>query len=313
MASRVSSGKVLNAVARHIPWLIGGSADLAPSTNTLLDGAESFEAGSYGGRNFHFGIREHGMAAALNGMALSYVRPYGATFFVFSDYLRPSMRLSALMHLGVIYVFTHDSIGLGEDGPTHQPIAQLAAARAIPNLCVVRPADANEVAAAWRAIMPLTDRPAALVLTRQNLPTLDRSKYAAASGLARGAYVLADAQKGPPEVILIGTGSEVSLCVEAYEQLTTEGVRARVVSMPCWEWFDEQDAKYREGVLPSSVTARVAVEAAAGLGWERYIGTSGRFIGMSTFGASAPGAALFKHFGITAESVIAAAKELLRR
>jgi transketolase len=314
VASRSSSGKVLNAVAKNVPWLIGGSADLAPSTNTLLDGCDSFEAGSYGGRNFHFGIREHGMAAALNGMALSYVRPYGATFFVFSDYLRPSMRLSALMHLPVIYVFTHDSIGLGEDGPTHQPIAQLAAARAIPNLCVVRPADANEVAEAWRAIMPLVDRPAALVLTRQHLPTLDRAKYAAAAGLARGAYVLADAGKGaPPEVILIGTGSEVGLCVQAFEKLSAEGVRARVVSMPCWEWFDEQDAAYRDSVLPPAVTARVAVEAAARLGWERYMGPAGRFIGMSTFGASAPGGELFEHFGITVDNVIKAAKELLGR
>jgi transketolase len=314
VASRVSSGKVLNAVAKRVPWLIGGSADLAPSTNTLLDGEASFEAGSYAGRNFHFGIREHGMAAALNGMALSYVRPYGATFFVFSDYLRPSMRLSALMRLPVIYVFTHDSIGLGEDGPTHQPIAQLAAARAIPNLLVIRPADANEVAEAWRVIMPLTGRPVALVLTRQNLPTVDRAKYAAASGLARGAYVLADAAKGAqPDVILLATGSEVGVCVAAYEKLAAEGVKARVVSMPCWELFEEQDAAYRESVLPKRVAARVAVEAAAELGWDRYIGPEGRFVGMQSFGASAPAAALLEHFGITADNVVKEAKELLGR
>jgi transketolase len=246
-------------------------------------------------------------------MALSYVRPYGATFFVFSDYLRPSMRLSALMRLPVIYVFTHDSIGLGEDGPTHQPIAQLAAARAIPNLCGVRPADANEVAEAWRAIMTLADRPSALVLTRQNLPTLDRARYAAASGVARGGYVLADAAKGSPEVILLGTGSEVGLCVAAYEQLSAEGVAARVVSLPCWEWFDEQDAAYRDSVLPPAVTARVAVEAAAQLGWERYLGPQGRFIGMSSFGASAPGPALYDHFGITAAHIVQEAKALLGR
>jgi transketolase len=312
VASRVSSGKVLNAVAKNVPWLIGGSADLAPSTNTLLDGEASFEHDSYGGRNFHFGIHEHGMAAALNGMALTYVRPYGATFFVFSDYLRPSMRLSALMKLPVIYVFTHDSIGLGEDGPTHQPIAQLAAARAIPNLAVVRPGDANEVAEAWRTLMPLTEQPVALVLTRQNLPTVDRTKYAAASGVAKGAYVLADS-KGTPEVILIGTGSEVGLCVTAYEKLTAEGIQARVVSMPCWEWFEAQDKAYRDSVLPPSVTHRVAVEAAAQMGWERYIGLSGRFVGMSTFGASAPAPALFEHFGITADNVVKEAKALLKK
>jgi len=316
MASRISSGKVLNAVAKHVPWLIGGSADLAPSTMTTLtfDGAGSFEPGSYGGRNFHFGIREHGMAAALNGMALSDVRPFGATFFVFSDYLRPSMRLSALMRLPVIYVFTHDSIGVGEDGPTHQPVEHLAAARAIPNLLVMRPGDANEVVEAWRAIMPLKDRPTALVLTRQNLPTLDRTKYASAAGTARGAYVLADAEKGAkPEVILIGTGSEVSLCVEAYEQLTAAGIRARVVSMPCWELFDEQTEDYRNSVLPPGVTARIGVETGISLGWDKYLGLQGRFIGMTGFGASAPGGVLAKHFGFTTEHVVATAKSMLGR
>jgi transketolase len=314
MATRISSGKVLNTVARRVPWLIGGSADLAPSTMTTLvfDVAGDFEASNYGGRNFHFGIREHGMAAALNGMSLSYVRPFGATFFVFTDYLRPSMRLSALMRLPVIYVLTHDSIGLGEDGPTHQPIEHLAAVRAIRGLVVIRPADANEVAQAWRAIMPLKDRPVALVLTRQNVPTLDRTKYAAASGLVRGAYVLADSGAGAQsELILIGTGSEVSLCVQAYEQLCAEGVRARVVSMPSWELFEQQDEAYRHSVLPPAVTARVAVEAGVEQGWEEYLGPSGRFIGMTGYGASAPGAALMKHFGFTKENVVAQAKALL--
>ncbi len=313
-ASRISSGTVLNAVAQQVPWLIGGAGDLAPSTMTALtfDGAGSFEAGTYAGRNFHFGIREHGMAAALNGMALSYVRPFGATFFVFTDYLRPSMRLSALMRLPVIYLFTHDSIGLGEDGPTHQPVEHLAAARAIPNLLVIRPADANEVVEAWRVIMPLQDRPVALVLTRQNLPTLDRARYAPAAGLARGAYVLADAEKGArPELILIGTGSEVSLCVEAYEQLVATGIRARVVSMPSWELFDQQDEAYRLSVLPSAVTARIAVETGVEQGWEKYLGPRGVFIGMTGYGASAPGGALMEHFGFTAKNVVAKAKALL--
>jgi len=311
VASRISSGKVLNAVAAQVPWLIGGSADLAPSTMTTLAGTGSFEADDYAGRNFHFGIREHGMAAALNGMSLSYIRPFGATFFVFSDYLRPSMRLSALMRLPVIYVFTHDSIGLGEDGPTHQPVEHLAAARAIPNLLVFRPGDANEVTETWRTIMPLTNQPAALVLSRQNLPTLDRTRYAPAAGAARGAYVLGDAAGGKPDVILIGTGSELSLCVQAFEQLVAAGVKARVVSMPCWELFDRQDAAYRESVLPPGVTARLAVEAGIEQGWERYLGPAGRFVGMHGFGASAPAGALMKHFGFTVENVVAQAKSLL--
>jgi transketolase len=304
----------LNAVAARVPWLIGGSADLAPSTMTLLkfDGATPFAAGSYGGKNFHFGIREHAMAAACNGMALTKLRPFGATFFIFSDYLRPSMRLSALMRLPVLYVFTHDSIGVGEDGPTHQPVEQLAACRAIPGLIVMRPADANEVAEAYRTILPMNNRPVALVLTRQNLPTLDRTKYAPASGVARGAYILADTE-GPPDVLLLATGSEVSLCVEAYEQLKQEGMRARVVSMPSWELFDEQDQAYRDAVLPPGVTARVAVEAGVRQGWDRWIGPSGRFVGMRGFGASAPGGTLFKHFGITRENVVAHAREALSR
>jgi transketolase len=313
MATRISSGKVQNAVAKQVPWLIGGAADLAPSTMTLLtfDGAKDFEPGSYSGRNFHFGIREHGMAAALNGMSLSLVRPFGATFFTFFDYCKPSVRLSAIGHLPAIYIFTHDSIGLGEDGPTHQPIEHLAAARAIPNVIVMRPGDANEVAEAWRVIMPVKDRPVLLVLTRQNLPTLDRTKYAPAAGVARGAYVLADAAGGKPSVILMATGSEVSLAVAAHEQLTREGIASRVVSMPSWELFEMQDAAYQESVLAKGVAARVAVEAASGFGWERWIGPRGRFVGMKTFGASAPGSAVMKHFGITADHVVAEAKAAL--
>jgi transketolase len=316
MASRISSGKVLNTIARNVPWLVGGAADLAPSTMTKLtfDGSGAFEAGSYGGRNFHFGIREHAMAAILNGMALSYIRPFGATFFVFTDYLRPSLRLAAIMRLPVIYILTHDSIGLGEDGPTHQPIEHLAAVRAIPNVLVIRPADANEVVEAWRAIMPVTNRPVTLVLSRQNLPTLDRAKYASAAGLARGAYVLAEAQRGAtPELILMGTGSEVSLCVQAYEQLVAAGIRARVVSMPCWQLFEEQDEAYRHGVLPPAVTARIAVEAGVEQGWDKYLGLAGRFIGMTGYGASAPAGDVFKHFGFTPENIVAQAKSLLGR
>jgi transketolase len=311
VATRISSGKVLNAVAKHVPWLIGGSADLAPSTMTLLTFPEAggdFEAENYGGRNLHFGIREHGMAAAANGMALSHLRPYGATFFVFYDYCKPSVRLAALTRLNPIFIFTHDSIGLGEDGPTHQPIEHLAAARAVPNLITIRPGDANEVAEAWRVIMPLKDRPVALVLTRQNLPTLDRTKYAAAAGVAKGAYILADSEGGPPQVILMATGSELSLAVEAFEKLKAEGIKARVVSMPSWELFEMQDDAYRTAVLAPEVTARVAVEAAAKFGWERYLGLKGRFVGMTGYGASAPANALFKNFGITGDAVVAAAK-----
>ena len=314
LASRVSSGKVLNAVAAKIPWLIGGSADLAPSTMTHLNDASAgdFEPGTYAGRNFHWGIREHGMAAALNGMALSGVRPYGATFFVFTDYMRPSMRLSAIMKQPVLYVLTHDSIGLGEDGPTHQAVEHLASLRAMPGMVVIRPGDANEVVEAYRSALTLKDKPVSLVLSRQNLPTLDRAKFAAASGAARGGYVLAGGDE-KPEVILMATGSELQLVVAAYETLTAKGVKARVVSIPSWEIFDEQDAEYRASVLPPDVTARVACEAGVEMGWNRYIGEHGKFIGMSSFGASAPAGQLYKHFGITAEAVVAAAEGLLAK
>ncbi len=312
MASRASSGKVLNQIGRHIPWLAGGSADLAPSTKSVLtfDGAGHFQADNYGGRNFHFGVREHAMAAICNGMALSGLRPYAATFFVFTDYMRPSMRLAALMKLPVLYILTHDSIGVGEDGPTHQPVEHLAALRAIPNLVVLRPADANEVAEAYKAAMQLTDSPVALVLTRQNLPTVDRDKFGAASGTQRGGYILADAPDGQPELILMGTGSEVSLCVEAYEKLSAEGVKVRVVSLPSWELFDAQDQAYRDSVLPPEVTKRVAIEAGIEQGWHKYVGTDGRFVGMTGFGASAPAGLLMQHFGFTVENLIWAAKSL---
>ncbi len=312
IASRASSGKVLNQVAKRVPWLLGGSADLAPSNNSDLtfESSGDFQAGNYAGRNFHFGIREHAMAAICNGMALCGLRAYGATFFVFTDYMRPSMRLAAMMGLPVFYILTHDSIGVGEDGPTHQPIEHLAALRAIPNLLVLRPADANEVAETYKVIMSLRRQPAALVLTRQNLPTLDRTKYAPASGLQRGGYVLADAPDGKPEVILIASGSEVSLCLEACEQLAAEGMSARVVSLPCWELFDAQPAEYRDAVLPPGVTARVGVETGVEQGWSKYLGPVGRFIGMSSFGASAPAGTLMKHFGCTVENIVAAAKLL---
>jgi transketolase len=315
LAGRDASAKVLNAVAQRMPWLIGGSADLAPSTKTRLtfDGAGDFEAGSYAGRNFHFGIREHAMGAVLNGLSLSKIRPYGSGFLIFSDYGRAPIRLAAIMEIPVIYVFTHDSIGVGEDGPTHQPVEQLLSLRAIPGLITIRPCDANEVAEAWRVTLGLRHEPVALVLSRQALPTLDRTKYAPASGLAKGAYVLADAPSGNPEVLLIATGSEVSLCVTAHEALTSQGIRSRVVSMPSWELFDNQPADYREGVLPASVTARVAVELATTLGWERYVGSSGQVIGMKTFGASAPLKELQKKFGFEPARVVAAAKQQLGR
>jgi len=310
MATRASSGKVLNQVARNVPWLLGGSADLAPSNKTLLnfDQVASFGAGTPTGRNFHFGIREHAMAAMANGMALCGLRPYVGTFFVFSDYLRPSMRLSALMELPVTYIFTHDSIGVGEDGPTHQAVEHLAALRAIPGVVVIRPADANEVAEAYRVIMSLTKQPAVLVLTRQNLPTLDRTKYAPASELARGAYVLADPPGGAPELILIASGSEVSLALEAAEQLAAEGIKARVVSMPSWELFEAQPAEYRDAVLPPKVPARVGIEMGIEMGWSKYLGPGGRFVGMKGFGASAPAKVLIEHFGFTVENVVAQAK-----
>jgi transketolase len=313
MATRDSSGKVLNVLAQNIPWLIGGSADLATSNKTTLkfEGAGDFQAGSYAGRNLHFGIREHVMGASVNGLAVSGIRAFGATFFNFSDYMRASIRLSALMEQPSIFVFTHDSIGLGEDGPTHQPIEQLASLRAMPNLVVLRPGDANEVTEAWRIIAQLKHQPVALVLTRQALPTFDRTKYGAASGTARGAYVLADAASGKPDVILMGTGSEVSLCVEAYEKLKAEGIQARVVSMPSWDIFEQQDAAYKESVLPASVTARVSVEMASTFGWERYVGIKGRKIGMHRFGASAPLKDLLKYFGFTADAVVTEARKAI--
>ena len=311
LASRVSSGKVIQALSAGVPWFLGGSADLAPSTMTLVPGAGEFEPGSYAGRNLHFGIREHGMAAACNGLALSGLRPYCATFFVFLDYLKPSLRLSAIGNLGVIYVLTHDSIGLGEDGPTHQPIEQLATARAVPGLSVFRPADANEVAETYRVVMQRANRPAVLVLSRQNLPTLDRTNLGSAAGVAKGAYILKDAPNGKPACILIGTGSEVQLCLDAAAKLAESGVHARVVSMPSWDLFEEQDSTYKESVLPAAITARVACEAACGFGWEKWIGARGKFVGMTSFGASGPAPALYKHFGITADAIATAAKSLL--
>jgi len=314
MATRESSSAVLNAIAPHLPWLIGGAADLAPSTKTLNTdaGAGSFEAVNYAGRNFHFGIREHAMGAICNGMALSKLRPYGSTFLIFSDYMRPPIRLSALMEVPVIWIFTHDSIGLGEDGPTHQPVEQLASLRAVPGLITLRPADANEVAECWRVVLGMQRQPACLVLSRQKLPTFDRSRCAPAGGVARGAYVLAEAEQGEPQALLIGTGSEVQLCLEARATLAQEGIRCRVVSMPSWELFELQDENYRNSVLPPELTVRVAVEQAATLGWERYVGHASNIIGMHTFGASAPLKALQTKFGFTPERVAARVRELLQ-
>jgi transketolase len=288
---------------------MGGSADLAPSTMTLLEGEGSFSAQNRAGRNLHFGVREHAMAAAVNGMVLSGLRAYGATFFVFTDYLRPSLRLAALMRLPSLFILTHDSIGVGEDGPTHQPVEHLAALRAIPNLLTIRPADANEVVEAYRVALTQRQRPVALVLTRQNVPTLDRTRYAAASGLARGAYVLAETS-AHPDLSLVATGSEVAVTVQAYEMLAAEGIKVRVVSMPCWELFEEQPEAYRRHVLPQAA-ACLAVEAGVKLGWDRYLGTHGAFVGMSGFGASAPAGTLMEHFGFTAERIAARARGLL--
>jgi transketolase len=337
MAGRDASGKVLNAIAKNVPWLIGGAADLAPSTKTRLtfEGAGDFgppvltpetggtdshgqahatEVFTWGGRNFHFGVRELAMGAIVSGMSLSKVRAYGAGFFVFSDFGRPAIRLSAIMEIPTIHVFTHDSIGVGEDGPTHQPIEHLPSLRAIPGLVVIRPADANEMAECWRVIMRIKHHPVCLVTTRQAMPTFDRTKYNAASGAQKGGYVMAcAAPDGKPDVILIGTGSEVALCVEAFEKLKAEGIKARVVSMPSWEIFEDQDQAYRDGVLPPGVTARVSVELASTFGWERYVGMNGAKIGMKSFGASAPLKDVIKKFGFTTEAVVSAAKEQVAR
>jgi transketolase len=311
VAGRDSSARVLNAIAKNVPWLIGGSADLAPSTKTRLtfDGAGDFLAGAYNGRNLHFGIREHAMGSILNGLSLSKLRPFGSGFLIFSDYMRAPIRLSAIMELPVIYVFTHDSIGVGEDGPTHQPIEQLASLRAIPGLITLRPGDANEVAEAWRLIMTLHHDPVALILSRQALPTLDRTKHGAAAGVRQGGYVLLDSAAGQPHVVLIGSGSEVSLCLEAAEALTLEGIAARVVSMPSWELFERQSQAYRDSVLPPAVTARVSVEQASTFGWGQYVGLDGSRVGMTTFGASAPLQQLQKKFGFTPMNVVAAARQ----
>jgi transketolase len=315
LAGRDASGKVLNVLAQNIPWFLGGSADLGPSNKTTLtyEGAGSFQAGTPGGKNLHFGIREHAMAAIVNGLSLSKLRAFGATFFIFSDYARPAIRLSALMELPTLFVFTHDAMGDGEDGPTHQPVEHLASLRAIPGLVTLRPGDANEVVEAYRYVMQLRHEPAVLALSRQPLPTLDRHRYAPATGVARGAYVLADPPGGDPQVILIASGSELRLAVEAHEKLVAEGIRCRVVSMPSWDLFDHQPQEYRDRVLPPNVKARVAVEQGSTLGWERYVGTSGRVIGMKTFGASAPLKALQEKFGFEPERVVATAKELLGR
>jgi transketolase len=313
LATRDSSGKVLNAIAKNDPWLMGGSADLYPSTKTRLtfDGAGDFEANHYNARNFHFGIREHAMGAIVNGMALSKIRAYGSTFLIFSDYMKMPIRLSAIMEIPAIWIFSHDSIGVGEDGPTHQPIEQLITLRAIPGLMTLRPADANEAVEAWKIIMKLQKEPVALILTRQAVPTFDRTKYRSAAGLARGAYILADAEGGKPQVILMATGSEVYLCIDAYEKLKAEGIPARVVSMPSWDLFEHQNQSYRDEVLPPDVTARVAVEQASTFGWAQYTGPKGRVIGMHTFGASAPLKDLQKKFGFTVDAALQAARGLL--
>jgi transketolase len=315
IAGRDASGKVLNVLAQNIPWLLGGSADLAPSNKTLLkfEGAGDLEAETPGGRNLHFGIREHAMAAIVNGLSLSKLRAFGATFFIFSDYARPAIRLSALMELPTIFIFTHDAMGDGEDGPTHQPVEQLISLRAVPGLTVLRPADANEVVEAYRYVMQLRHRPAVLALSRQALPTFDRRKYSPASGVARGAYVMAESPGGTPQIILIASGSEVALAIDAYEALRSQGVRARVVSMPCWDIFESQSQSYREGVLPPRIKARLAIEQGSVLGWDRYVGPAGRVIGMNTFGASAPLKELQRKFGFEPERVVSAARELLER
>lgn len=313
IAGRDVAGSVLNAIAARVPWLLGGSADLGPSTRTTLrfPAAGDFHAGTRSGRNVHFGVREHAMAAVVNGMNLSKLRAFGSTFLIFSDYARPAIRLSALMELPSLFIFTHDAMGDGEDGPTHQPVEQLASFRAIPGLTVLRPGDANEVVEAFRHVMQLRHRPALIALSRQALPTLDRGRYAPADGVSRGAYVLADAPGGAPQVILIATGSELHLAVRAHESLLADGIRSRVVSMPCWDLFEQQPADYRDRVLPPKVTARIAIEQASTFGWERHVGPRGRIIGMHTFGASAPLQELDRRFGFDPEAVIAAARSLV--
>jgi transketolase len=313
IATRDASGKVLNAIAGPVPWLIGGAADLAPSTKTKFEHGGAIEPGELGGRTMHFGIREHAMGAIVNGLGLSKLRAFGATFLTFSDYMRPPIRLAALMELPVFFVFTHDSIGLGEDGPTHQPIEQLVALRAIPNMIVLRPADANEVREAYKVIFNLKAEPACLVLSRQKLPVFDRSRYASAAGVARGAYVMADAEDGKPKVILIASGSEVTLCVAAYEKLKDQGIGARVVSMPSWELFEKQDESYRNEVLPPNITARVTVELGSVIGWDRYAGPSGTILGMHSFGASAPGPDVMRKFGFVPDKVMAATTAQIAR
>ena len=310
LATRDSGGKVLNAAAKNIPWLLGGAADLAPSTKTNLAGLGDFGKGSSGGRNFHFGVREHAMTGIINGMALSKLRPFGSGFLIFSDYARGAIRLGALMKLPVIHVFTHDSIGVGEDGPTHQPIEQIASLRAIPNMIVIRPADANEVTEAWRVVLEQKQHPVALCLTRQALPTLDRTKFEPASGLRQGGYILSDCA-GTPDIILLGTGSELQLAIAAGEKLTAEGVKVRVVSLPSWELFEQQSAEYRAKVLPANVRRRVAVEAGTSQGWHRYVGLDGAVVAHDGFGASAPFQELLKQFGFTVEHVYQTAKAVL--
>ncbi|KPK27803.1 MAG: transketolase [Nitrospira bacterium SG8_3] len=315
LAGREVSGIVLNALAAEIPWLLGGSADLAPSTKTRLtfEGAGDFTGSNASGRNFHFGVREHAMGAIVNGLSLSKLRPYGSGFLIFSDYARPAIRLSALMEIPVVHIFTHDSIGVGEDGPTHQPVEHIASLRAIPGVIVLRPGDANEIVEAWKVIMQLRHEPVILILSRQAMPTLDRMKYASAAGVAQGAYIFADAPDGRPDVILLGTGSEVALCVQAHEQLAVDGIHSRVVSMPSWELFEQQPEEYRQSVIPPEVTARVSVEQASVFGWERYVGTQGQVIGMNSFGASAPLKDLAKKYGFTVDHVVAAAKAQIAR
>ena len=310
VAGRDASGKVLNVLSQNIPWLVGGSADLGPSNKTVLtyQGAEDFQAGTPEGKNLHYGIREHSMGAIVNGLSLSKLRSYGATFFIFSDYVRPAIRLAALMELPVFYVFTHDAMGDGEDGPTHQPVEHLASLRAIPGLTTIRPADANEVVEAYRYVLQLRHKPTVFALSRQPLPTIDRAKYASAAGVAKGAYILADAPGGTPQVILIASGSEVILALQAHERLLAESIGSRVVSMPSWDIFESQPSDYRDTVLPPDVKARVAIEQASTFGWERYVGTTGKVIGMHTFGASAPLKELQKKFGFEPDQVVAAAK-----